>query len=469
MHDVIVIGAGVTGCAAARELSGYSLGILVLEKESDVSCGASKANSGIIHAGYDCVPGSRKASLNVRGVGLYEGLVRELEIPYRNNGSLVICLNEDEIPRLRLLYENGIKNGVSGLSLLSGAEARGLEPNLNENAKAALLAETAGVISPYEATIAFAENACANGAAFLFDAEVSGITKSKGIYRVETNCGVFYSKAVVNAAGLHCAEIHEFISEIKEEINPQRGQYYILDNTQKNLVTRTIFQLPTRLGKGVLIVPTVDGNILLGPTAEAAEGPDDTKTTREGLDDAYEKAKLLLSSVPLRDRITAFAGIRAKHSSGDFIIRETLPGFIEAIGIDSPGLSAAPAIALEIADFVINYLRPKKNKNFNGRREGIKRFKNLPFEEQRRRINENPSYGRVVCRCETVTEAEVIEAVRRKPGARDLDAVKRRTRAQMGRCQGGFCTPRLTEILGRELGIDESEATKSGTGSWLTS
>jgi glycerol-3-phosphate dehydrogenase len=274
---------------------------------------------------------------------------------------------------------------------------------------------------------------------------------------VETPDGVYAAKMVVNTAGIESGTVHNFISDKKVCITPQRGQYYILDNTQRDLVSRTIFQLPTHLGKGVLVVPTVDHNILLGPTSEEIDDPSHTQTTREGLDETVAKARLTLgiAEIPVRERITAFAGVRAKHESKDFIIEETRPGFVSAIGIDSPGLSAAPAIALRIADLVTARLQPATNPRFIKKRESIK--------------SESPRCGHIVCRCETVTEAEIVEAIRRVPGARNLDALKRRTRAQMGRCQGGFCTLKLTEILSRELGIDETAVTKNGNGSWLIS
>jgi glycerol-3-phosphate dehydrogenase len=490
LYDIIIIGAGIVGCAAARELSRYKLRILVLERGADVAVGASKANSGIVHAGYDCYPGTQKARLNVQGAEIYKTLVKELDIPYRNNGSLVLCFAENEMPRLRRLYENGITNGVTGLSLLTGEEALRLEPNLSPYVYAALLAETAAVISPYEAAIAFAENAAENGAEFLLETEVTGIRRGE-CFEAATSRGNFQSRIVINAAGVDSGQVHHMLSgsgsipsflrgtglpEAMDEggdIRPQRGQYYLLDNTQRDLVTRTIFQLPTHLGKGVLVAPTVDYNILLGPTAENVENTaESTHTTREGLDETLEKVRLSLADLPARDRITAFAGVRAKHPSKDFVITESQPGFIEAVGIDSPGLSAAPAIALNIAERVLHsldarHITVEEHLGFQPRRTGIKRFKPLSFEEQAALIRENPAYGNIVCRCETVTEAEIVAAIRRPVGARNLDAVKRRTRAQMGRCQGGFCTLKLTEILARELGTDETKVTKDGEGSAL--
>ncbi|MCL2528329.1 MAG: NAD(P)/FAD-dependent oxidoreductase [Defluviitaleaceae bacterium] len=484
MYDVIIIGGGIVGTATARALSRYCLKILLIERGADICVGATKANSGIIHAGYDCQPGTLKAELNVKGSNMYPRLAQELDIPYRNNGSMVISTEDDGPKKLQALYEKGLKNGVTGMALLTTQEVLAMEPNLTHHVKGALRAKTASVISPYEAGIAFAENAAENGVEFLLETEVTGIeADSNGGYQVATAMKPgrytavhgFYSqikpnipikaKVIINAAGIESATICNYVNPSKESITPQRGQYYLLDNTQRDLVKHTIFQLPTNLGKGVLVVPTVDYNILLGPTAEPPEGPTATETTAEGLNEALYKAGLLLKSAPIYDRITAYAGIRAKHSGKDFIIEEAAPGFISAIGIDSPGLSAAPAIAERIAALATSRLQPKLNPAFEPRRIGIKRFKELSLAEQTAIIKENPAYGRVVCRCETITEGEITEAINRPLGARNLDAIKRRTRAQMGRCQGGFCKIRLIEILGKELGIPETAVSMDGTGS----
>jgi glycerol-3-phosphate dehydrogenase len=464
LSDVIIIGAGIVGCAAAHALGGYELDVLVVERDSDVACGATKANSGILHAGYDCRPGTLKAELNVRGLAMYSRLVRELDIPCRNNGSMVICVNKKGASTLHDLYERGIKNGVTELKLLNGEEARRLEPNLHPDVTGALLAETACVMSPYEAAVAFAENAAVNGVKFLLNTAVTGITHCGDVYTVETPTGPLTARVVINAAGLNSGAVNNYVCEKKEQIIPQHGQYYILDNTRHDLVTRTIFPLPSKWGKGILATPSVDYNILLGPSSEDM---DDLATTKDGLDNVLEMVSRSLAMVPARDKITAFAGIRAKHVSKDFVINEPLPGFINAVGIDSPGLTAAPAIAEKIAGMAAARLQPAIKQSHQKERAGIKRFHSLTSKEQAELIRENPAYGNVVCRCETVTEAEIVEAIRRPVGARDLDALKRRTRAQMGRCQGGFCTLRLVEILSRELNIPEAAVTKNGPGSEL--
>jgi len=490
MYDVVIIGGGIVGVATARELSRYHLKVLLIERGADVAVGATKANSGILHAGYDCRPGTLKAELNLRGAKMYPRLAAELDIPCRINGSLVVSTDDEGIKKLGDLYEQGKKNGVTGLKLLSANQVKTLEPNLTDSVTGALQAATAGIISPYEAGIAFAENAAINGVEFLLETEVTGIdAESNGGFSIQTAMrpgrytavwgfqmsrddlvsGVVRAKVIINAAGVESATIHNYVIHcakgiIKEAIIPQLGQYYLLDNTQQGLVGHTIFQLPTQLGKGVLVVPTVDNNILLGPTAESLDDRVATETTSDGLKDVLEKAGHVLKTVPIHDRITAYAGIRAKHSGKDFIIEEVLPGFISALGIDSPGLTAAPAIAERIVGLVAVRLQPTLNHDFRPQRIGIKGFANMSAAERATMINENPAYGRVVCRCETVTEAEIVEAIHRPVGARNLDAIKRRTRAQMGRCQGGFCKTRLIELLARELSLPETEVTADGAG-----
>ena len=462
--SVIIIGGGIIGCAVARFLSAYQLEVLVLEKGADVAVGATKANSGILHSGYDCTPGTLKAAMNVKGLSMYPLLAQELDIPYRINGSLVISLDENPAA-LQKLYENGIANGVAGLELLTREEALVLEPSLNPAITGALRAKNAGIISPYEAAIAFAENAAENGVKFMLETIVTNVESVGDGFIVHTMNGSFEAAVVINAAGVESGNIQNTLCTKKEAIHPQRGQYYLLDNTQRDLVSHTIFQMPTHLGKGVLIAPTVDYNVLLGPTAENIDDLSDSSTSVDGLAEALEKARLSLKNVPIQDRITNFAGVRAKHESKDFVINEPIAGFINALGIDSPGLTSAPAIAVRIGEMALARLEPKENATFNPHRTSIKRFRELSRLEQSALIIQNPAYGRIVCRCETITEAEICDAIRRPVGAKNLDAIKRRTRAQMGRCQGGFCTIRLMESLSRELGVLEHEISKNGVGS----
>ncbi|MCL2403910.1 MAG: NAD(P)/FAD-dependent oxidoreductase [Defluviitaleaceae bacterium] len=482
MCDVIIIGGGIVGTATARALSRYKLKTLLVEQASDIGVGATKANSGILHAGYDCTPGTQKAALNIEGLAMYAQLAKDLDIPYKVNGSLVISIDEDGPAQLQALYERGIANGVTNMELLTAEETLALEPNLNPNITGSLRARAAGIISPYEAAIAFAENAAENGVEFFLETTVTNIEATQnGSYIVRTRnvnatnpcnanpasniCKPLQSRVIINAAGLESAKIHNYVSPRKEKIIPQRGQYILLDNTLRDLVKHTVFQLPTHLGKGVLVVPTVDGNIMLGPTAEPPQDSTTIATTASGLQETLDKALKILKHIPLRERITAFSGIRARHDSRDFIIEEVLPGFVNAMGIDSPGLTAAPAIAERLAAIVTSRLQPTHNTNFNPIRVGIQPFSKLSTSQQAALIKQNPAYGRIICRCETITEAEIIDAIRRPVGARNLNALKRRTRAQMGRCQGGFCLTKLIELLSRELGIPESAVTLGGAGS----
>jgi len=453
-YDTIIIGAGISGCAAARSLSRYKLKILVIEAQDDIACGASKANSGIIHAGYDCKPGSLKAKLNVAGAAMFPLLADELDFPFKVNGSLVLCFNPEDYPKLEELYRRGITNGVKDLQLLNAEEAYDIEPNLSLGLHSALWAKTAAIISPYEATIAFAENAASNGVEFLMDTPVTNVIKGEPI-TVETTNGTFTAATVINAAGVESDTINNFVADKKEEILPQRGEYYLLDNAHKGFVNCTLFPLPGPLGKGILIAPTVDDNIIIGPNAENIADRQDTSTTRAGLDEVFKNATQSMADLPLWGRITTFSGLRSKHADEDFILNEPQPGFINAIGIDSPGLSAAPAIGEMLAKMAADRLKPETNPNYNPKRNRIKQFSKLSFEEQAELIKQNPKYGQMICRCETVTEAEIIEAIHRPVGAKSLSALKRRTRAQMGRCQGGFCSIKLGEILARELGISE--------------
>jgi len=473
MYDVIIIGGGIIGAATAHALCRYQLKTLLIEREADIAVGATKANSGILHAGYDCHPSTLKADLNVKGLAMYPKLCKELDIPYRANGSLVISTSKGGHEGLNELYKRGKINGVSDMELLTAEETLALEPNLTTNITGALRAKTAGIISPYEACIAFAENAATNGVEFLLETSVTGLATNKdGSFTVHTQThfqanNLLHTKVIINAAGIESATIHNHVHSKKEAINPQRGQYYLLDNTQRDLVKHTIFQLPTNLGKGVLVVPTTDDNILIGPTAEPPENSNATETTLQGLQEVLEKTNQILKHVPIHDRITAFAGIRAKHVSKDFIIEESTPGFINAMGIDSPGLTAAPAIAEKIAGLVTIRLQPAINHGHKPTRMGIKRFRQLSLSQQEDIIKQNAAYGRIVCRCETITEAEIIDAINRPIGAKNLHALKRRTRAQMGRCQGGFCLTKLIDILSRELNIPETAITLDGVGSEL--
>lgn len=466
MKDVIIIGCGVIGCSVARELSRFDADILLLERGNDVSVGTSKANSGIVHGGYDAKPGTLKAKFNVAGNAMFDALACELDFPFRRNGSMVLCFDKADIGKLLELKEQGIKNGVQGLYVVEGYEAvKAMEPYVSENVVAALVVPNGGIVSPYEMTIAYAENAATNGVEFRFDSEVTAIDKIDGGLQVTCADGfTAQAKYVVNAAGVYADVINNMISPDKMHITARKGDYELLDKTCGYMASHTLFQMPTKMGKGVLVTPTCHGNILVGPTATDVTDKDDVATTPEELASAFDRALLTMPSLNRRNIITQFSGLRAHLDTDDFVIGESaaVKGLYNIAGIESPGLSSAPAIAVHVAEEIAQKLSLGKNANFVAERKGIPHFATLSDEERRKLVAENPLYGRVVCRCETVTEGEIVEAIRRKPGAVDMDGVKRRTRQGMGRCQAGFCTPRVMEILSRELGVPMTEVTKRG-------
>ena len=467
MKDVIIIVAGVTGCAIAREQSRYDLDVLVVERSSDVCEGTSKANSGIVHAGYDAKPGTLKAKLNVRGNLMMEELSKELDFPFKRDGSLVLSFDEKGIDRLKELYEQGQQNGVKDLKILTGDEAREIEPALSDEVAAALYAPTGGIVCPFNLTIALAENAFVNGVDFKLNTEVKQIEKITNGYLAKTSGGDYETKTVVNAAGVYAAVFHNMISDDKLNIIPRKGEYCLFDKTVGGLTSHTIFQLPTKYGKGVLVTPTVHGNLLVGPTAVDIDDFEGVNTTSEGLSDLLVRGALSVKELPTRQIITSFAGLRAHEEGGDFVIGEAkdAPGFFDAAGIESPGLSCAPAIGEYMAELIAEKLSAKKKDTFISKRTGIPSMALASPEQKQELIKKNPLYANVVCRCETVTEGEIIDAIKRPLGATTLDGVKRRTRAGMGRCQAGFCSPKTVEILARELGKDIAEITKNDPGS----
>ena len=464
MYDVIIIGAGVSGAAVARELSRYKVNACVIEKEEDVCCGTSKANSAIVHAGYDAATGSLMAKLNVRGNQMMEQLSKDLDFPFKKNGSLVVCLSEEDMPKLQALYDRGVANGVQDLRILNREELRAMEPNISDDAYAALYAPTAGIVCPFNLNIAMAENACVNGVEFKFDTEVTGLHPIEGGWAIETNQGSFETKYVVNAAGVYADRLHNMVSAKKIHITPRRGDYCLLDKTAGDLVSKTIFALPGKFGKGILVAPTVHGNLILGPTAIDIEDKEGTNTTREGLDQVIAKCGMNVKNIPMRSVITSFAGLRAHEDGHEFLIGELedAPGFIDCAGIESPGLTSSPAIGEMVAEILREKLNLEKNENFVATRKGVLDPDSLSKEERIELIKKNPAYGNIICRCEMITEGEILDAIHRPLGAKSLDGVKRRTRAGMGRCQAGFCSPRTMEILARERHVSMFDITKSG-------
>ncbi len=475
MYDIIIIGGGVNGCSIGRELSRYNLKTALLEKASDVCEGTSKANSGICHAGYDAKPGTLKAKLNVEGASMMEALSRELNFEYKKCGSYVLCFSKDDEDRLKELYDRGIKNQVSGLKIISGDEAREAEPNLSKEVVSVLSAESAAIIDPFGLTIAMAENAAYNGVEIRTDSEVTGIDKADFGFEIhlKNSDETIKTKMIINAAGVYADEIHNMVSEHKIKITPRRGEYMLLDTTLTGFVNKTVFQLPTALGKGILVTPTTHGNILVGPTASLTEDKEGTETTTEDLSMIKEKALMSLPSLPLREVITSFAGLRAHLSdSEDFLIEEAddAKGFIDVAGMESPGLSCAPATAKYVCELIketgILELTEKSEYKIYDRKYA-RNFADASFEEKGRLIDENPLYKNVACRCKTVTEAQIVGAIHSIVPATTLDAVKRRTSASFGRCQAGFCNPKLVDILSRELNISPEEVRKNDIGSWV--
>jgi len=480
--DVVIIGAGISGSCIARELSKLNAKICLLDKEDDVSCGTSKANSGIIHAGYDPKPGTLMAKYNVRGAELYADLAKKLNFDYAPIGSLVLAFDDDGIAKIKSLFERGKKNGVKELRIVEQEELRSLEPNINENAVAALFAPTAGIIAPYQATWAIAESAVINGVTFLRNTMVHSIAKDNNSFILQTSSGELTAKFVVNAAGLAADKISRLAGARDFTIVQRRGEYCLLDNKCMNLVNHVLFQTPGPLGKGVLVTRTVDGNILIGPSADDVTPAmtDYTGTTAPSQEAVLKAATRSVTDIPRRNIINSFAGIRAlafeKTSDGtmkpvdDFIVEEdkNVRGFINVGGICSPGLTSAPAIAEEVVTLLKKAgLKAEANKNFVEAREGITSFKNATHETKVALIKKDSRYGQIICRCEMITEGEIVAAIHSPLGAVDLDGVKRRTRAGMGRCQAGFCSPRVTEILSRELGMPMVSVTKRGGTSYI--
>ena len=475
IYDVAIIGAGIIGAAVARMLSQYELSVCVIEKENDVSCGTTKANSGIIHAGYDAPVGSKMARYNVRGNALYEGLAKELGFGFKKIGSYVIAQTDEELRSIEELLERGKKNNVPDLRIVSGDEFRKHEVHANPEIRAALWAPSAGIISPYEAAWAFAENAAENGVEFLFETEVHALEKIDTIFHIKTGRGIVQSRYLVNAAGLFSDKINAMIGAREFTIKPRRGEYVLLDTNMKHIVKTVLFQPPTSAGKGVLVTPTVDSNILIGPTSDFVLHKTSLETTATGQSEILETARKTIPELTKRFAINSFSGLRAvpfidDAQYKDFIIEEdaTITRFITLGGIASPGLVSAPAIAEAVRDLLDTAgLALKEKKNFKKERPHFPSFARASEAEKRELVAKNPLYAHVICRCEMVSEAEIINAIHSTIGAKDLDGVKRRTRAQMGRCQGGFCMPRITEIISRERGISMTQVSKSGKSSFV--
>ncbi len=468
-YDVAIIGAGVIGGMLARELSRYQLSVCLLEKENDVAMGASRANSGIIHGGYDPEPGTLKARLNTAGIGLLYEAARELNVHYRNNGSLVCAFGSaEEEATIRQLYDRSFQNGIDCVRLLTGVEARALEPNLSGAVSLALHVPNAGIICPYDLTIAAIGNAMDNGVTLLRNFEVAAIARGTHFTVTSAEGEAVTCTCLVNCAGAYSDKIAEMAGDGFFTIVPRAGEYMLLDKAEGSRVSHTIFQVPSRDGKGILVTPTVDGNLLTGPTATPVAAPDCTGTTADGLAQVARLAAKSVPSVNFRQVITSFSGVRSSEKSGDFIIQasERVPGLVHVAAIDSPGLTSCVAIVKMAVGLLAACGIPLQEKVcWNGHRENTRAFREMTDEEKDAYIRLHPAYGKIVCRCETVSEGEMRDAIMRNPPALDIDGVKRRTRGGMGRCQGGFCSPYVMKLIAQAHGMQLEDVTKSGRGS----
>lgn len=462
--DIVVIGAGVVGTMVARELTRFGARVKMVEKMSDVAMGATRANSAIVHAGFDAKPGSLKAKLNVRGSEMMEEVASQLGVKYRRNGSLVVGFTDEDRRTLEELCERGKKNGVRDLRVIEREEILALEPNIGDGVLCALHAPTGAIICPYELCMAAAGNAMDNGAELYLNFDVTAITPADGGYTVRAADGrEVYGDYVVNCAGVYSDAVAALVGDTSFRITPRLGEYMLLDRAQGDLVGHTVFRCPSKMGKGILVSPTVDGNLLLGPTAKDLTDKEDTATTADGLSLVRAQAAEQVKNINFSATITSFAGLRSVGSTGDFILNVPAPHFVNAAGIESPGLSSSPAIAEYVRDLLIREGAPLAPRaDFDPCRAPLHAFREMSTEEKNAVIAKDPTYAHIICRCEMVSEGEIRAAIRQQPRPTDVDGVKRRTRATMGRCQGGFCTPFLVGILAEELGVDYADITKFG-------
>ena len=467
MYDVAIIGCGVIGAAAAFELSKYDMRLLVLEKENDVAMGATRANSAIIHAGYDPKPGTLMAELNVKGNAMAEKLCADLSVPFERIGSLVLAFSDEEMETVRMLYDRGVQNGVPGVQVLNHDEVKAMEPLVSDEVKGALYAPSAGIINPWDYCLAMAETAVVNGADLKLNAKVTGIDKKDGLYLIHTAAGDFEAKYIINAAGVGSGTVHEMVAEKTFTMLPNRGEYYLLDKCEGERAHHVLFQCPNKDGKGVLVAPTTGGNLIVGPNAEAVDEPERPNNTAAGMAFVRQKAAKTMPSLTYRNSIRNFSGIRSNTDHDEFQISVAAENFIDLAGIKSPGLSSAPAIGLKAVELLktCGFDAPLKDNPVTTRKKI--RFRKLDEKGRQAVIQENPLYGRVICRCETITEVEIVDAIHSPITPCSVDGIKRRAGSGMGRCQGGFCGPRVVEILRRELGIQPLDMLQDGAGSHI--
>lgn len=467
MFDVAIIGAGIAGSAVARQLSRYDLKIVVLEKGVEVCQGTTKANSAIVHGGFDAKEGTLKAKLNVLGCKMYPSICKELSVEYKNNGSLVLAFNENDMKHIHELYERGIKNGAKDIEIINGEKVKEIEPNVNDDVVGALWCKSSGIVCPFNLNIALMENAITNGVKLRLESEVLDIKKIEdNCFQIKTKKEIIKSKYIINAAGVYSDKINNLIGGNEFYIIPRKGEYKVLDKSEGYKASHTLFTCPTEKGKGVLVTKTVHGNLLVGPNAKVVE-KDDITTSKSGLKEIMDGGRKSIPNIDFSKTITSFAGVRATPNTGDFMIfkSKVAKGFINVAGIESPGLASAPAIGLYVEDLLkeIMYEDNKKlelNKSFNPIRLKNKAFMEMSLEEQKKILNKDERYKTIICRCENITEGEIVDAINRPCGAKTVDGVKRRVRPGMGRCQGGFCGPKVVEILARELNITPQKVLK---------
>ena len=464
-YDVLIAGAGVIGGMVARELSKYQLSVCLLEKENDVAMGATKANSGIIHGGYDPEPGTLKAEMNTKGVALLYEAVKQLHVPYRQNGSMIVAFGKEQEPAVYELYERGLVNGIEGMKVLSGDEARKLEPNLSQEITLVLHVPVAGIVCPYKLTIAAIGNAMDNGVELKRNFEIVSVEKKDNFVVTAASGEQVEGKYFINCAGCYSDKIATMVGDCDYAIIPRSGEYLLLDRAIGDTVSHTIFQVPTKEGKGILVTPTADGNLLTGPTATAVETPENTELTPEGIRTVINLAKKSVPGVNFGQVITSFAGVRSSEKKGDFIIEASkkVENFVQAAAIDSPGLTSSVAIARRVVEILGELgLALDAKADWCGEREDGEAFRHMTDEQKDAYIKEHPAFGKIICRCEMISEGEIRQAITQNPTAPDMDGVKRRTRSGMGRCQGGFCSPYVMKMIAQENGMDMQEVTKKG-------
>ncbi len=466
MYDVAIIGSGIVGAACAYRLSRFNLKTVVIEKNNDVCCGTTKANSAIIHAGYDPKPNTLMARLNVEGSKMTQEICEKLDIPYKQIGSLVAAFSEEEAKTIEELYQRGVKNGVQDIKVIGKDELKKLEPNISDEAVCALYAPTAAIVNPWEYGLAMAETAVRNGTEIMLEAEVTGIDKKENSWNIHTAKGDIEAAYVINAAGVNSDDIHNMVAEETFRILPSAGEYYLLDKSEGTRVSHIVFQCPNKEGKGTLVAPTVHGNLIVGPNSVSGD-KEDISTKTASLDFIRETASKSVPSIAFRENIRNFTGIRANSTINDFIIEFAAEHFLDLAGIKSPGLSAAPAIAKMAEEMLIeNGLESVEKENFIDKRTHIV-FKHLSAPVKNQVIYQNPAYGRVICRCETITEGEIIAALNSPIPPVSLDGIKRRAGSGMGRCQGGFCGPKILEIMAKFKNTDYENILQDNTGSYI--